>query len=123
MMAENPNASLIAPTAEPPPGRTARSMYNERLRFNYNTDVTIIESSSRSTRYRSKKRKFLESNLKDSEIPPIDASALTDASPSLTPMPTDETLHENFVTISETFVEENQSANAFGSQHGNHAYL
>ena len=52
-----------------------RSLYNERLSFHQNTNVSIIESSSRSTRYRAKKRrKFLDksnesSGKLDSEAP------------------------------------------------------
>ena len=41
---------------------TERSLYNERLGFDQNTNVSIIESSSRSTRYRNKKRKSHESS-------------------------------------------------------------
>ena len=45
-----------------------RSLYNERLSFHQNTNVTIIESSSRSTRYRNKKRKIQEESSKNSEM-------------------------------------------------------
>ena len=46
----------------PSTNMTERSLYNERLSFEQNTNVSIIESSSRSTRYRNKKRKCHESS-------------------------------------------------------------
>ena len=94
-MAEDSTVSVV--TTEP--RRDARSTYNERLSFGQNTNVTIIESSSRSTRYRNKKRKFRDKHL--------DSSRRT-----LVISPSDEILNENFEVNPEAFVENNQSENA-----------
>ena len=78
--------------------------YNERLSFNQNTNVTIIKSSSHSTRYKNKKQKFQD---KDLESP---HRTLAEFSPT-----SDEMFNENFEVNSEPFVENDHRENAMSS--------